>query len=287
MKIIRVLNNNAVLSEDGGNSVLVMGLSIGYRKKVGNDIDSKLIEKQFILTNPDSWTLIHRLLMNIPEEFLAFAGDMVQYAREKLSRALNDNLYISLTDHIYTAYERCRKGQRVENALLWDIKRIYSEEFAVARHIIGSANRRFNTSFTEDEAGFVAMHLINAQLDDQAPMVQEITRLIRDVQKLLSSRLDFEFNEEDFFYNRFLTHLRFFAQRALSAESFSGDESAGLLPLLAEKYPEAYSCALDVSNLVEEKYSYRSTDFDIMCITIHIATLLKRSGAALDKGGEA
>lgn len=39
MEILRVLNNNAVLSRSGRNIVLLMGLSIGYHKRPGDPVD--------------------------------------------------------------------------------------------------------------------------------------------------------------------------------------------------------------------------------------------------------
>ncbi len=50
-----------------------------------------------------------------------------------LGKAINDNCYIALVDHIYTACERVKEGIFVKNALLWDIKRFYKIEYEVGK----------------------------------------------------------------------------------------------------------------------------------------------------------
>ncbi len=43
--------------------------------------------------------------------------------KSTLKKSLNDTIYISLTDHLYTALERKKQGIAIKNLLLWDIKR--------------------------------------------------------------------------------------------------------------------------------------------------------------------
>jgi len=277
MEILRVLNNNAVLSRSGRNIVLLMGLSIGYHKRPGDPVDIRQVEKQFVLANPESWNRVQQTLMDIPEEFLLFSGEMVTYAEQALGKPLNSSLYITLTDHIYASYERSLRGIFVRNELLWDIRRIYSTEFAVALEIARRAGERFRMPFGEDEAAFITFHLVNAQSDAQTPAVQEITRLIQDALRIVREKTGIDSSGNDLFYNRLITHLQFFARRALSDEESTEDGNAELLPLIREKYPEAYRCAVAIGEMVEQKYHYRATQFDIMCISIHIATLMKKA----------
>ncbi len=54
--------------------------------------------------------------------YMELSDEIILYAKEKLGKRLNDSIYISLTDHMYTAIERAREGVNVKNVLLWDIK---------------------------------------------------------------------------------------------------------------------------------------------------------------------
>ncbi|WP_284690920.1 PRD domain-containing protein [Bacillus subtilis] len=54
---------------------------------------------------------------------------IIDHARTTLNKNLNDSIYVTLTDHITFAIERHQKGMDIKNALLWEIKRLYKDEF--------------------------------------------------------------------------------------------------------------------------------------------------------------
>ena len=55
---------------------------------------------------------------------MKLSDDIIVYAKSTLKKSLNDTIYISLTDHLYTALER-KQGIAIKNLLLWDIKRFF------------------------------------------------------------------------------------------------------------------------------------------------------------------
>ena len=132
MKVIRVLNNNVLLGEDG-ITYLLMGLSIGFKKKAGERIPSDAIEKMFVLSSPDSAGKLQEMMRFIPEEYFVFSSDVLLFIRHNLKREYSDNLYIMLTDHIYAAVERYRQRIPIKNALLTEVKKFYKDEYATAR----------------------------------------------------------------------------------------------------------------------------------------------------------
>ena len=55
MKIMKILNNNLVLSKDSqGNEVIVKGKGIGFNKKRFDIIEDDIIEKIFITQNKNN-----------------------------------------------------------------------------------------------------------------------------------------------------------------------------------------------------------------------------------------
>ena len=49
--------------------------------------------------------------------------------KDHLKLKLNQSIYVTLTDHINFAIERVSQGIEPQNALLWEIKRFYPQEF--------------------------------------------------------------------------------------------------------------------------------------------------------------
>ncbi len=47
-------------------------------------------------------------------KYMELSDEIILYAKEKLGKRLNDSIYISLTDHMYTAIERAREGVNVK-----------------------------------------------------------------------------------------------------------------------------------------------------------------------------
>ena len=66
----------------------------------------------------------------------------------------------------------------------------------------------------EDEAAFIAMHIVSAELGSGSNVdVNKITKLINAVLQIVRIHFKIEFNEKSISYERFLTHLKFFATR--------------------------------------------------------------------------
>ncbi len=102
---------------------------------------------------------------------------IIERATECLGK-LQESLYITLTDHCYFAIERQKKGLAIKNVLLWDIKRLYPKEFALGQEARQIIARRLQPSWTRT-SGFIALHLVTAQLNSEMPEVMHVTRLCR------------------------------------------------------------------------------------------------------------
>ena len=59
---------------------------------------------------------------DIPLEYLEIGEEIMDEAKLSLGKALNDNIYISMVDHIYTAVVRAKDDILVKNALLHLLK---------------------------------------------------------------------------------------------------------------------------------------------------------------------
>ena len=273
MKVSRVLNNNVLLGEEDGITYLLMGLSIGFKRKAGDRVASDSIEKMFVLSSPNAANKLQEMMSFIPEEYFLFCSDALLFIRRSLKREFSDSLYIMMTDHIYAAVQRYREGITIKNALLTEVKKFYKEEYTTALEVVQMANERFNVKMAEDEAAFITFHIVNAQSESDSSSIQEMTRLIQEILTLVKNHFHLEYNEDKLSYSRFVTHLKYFSRKVFTNK---GDDLVDeeIHALVKRKYPKEYACAEDILSLVKEKYGYQGTQMDALYLTIHIARVI-------------
>jgi beta-glucoside operon transcriptional antiterminator len=277
MKIAKVINNNVISVMDENNKELViMGRGIAFQKRPGDVVEEEKIEKIFKLDNKDVSEKFKTLLYDIPLEYMEVAEAIINYAKVTLGKKLNESIYVSLTDHIVFAIERSKKGLLISNALLWEIKRIYKDEYAIGLKAIEKINNKIGISLPEDEAGFIAMHIVNAELNEEMPNVVNITKLIQDVLNIVKYHFKIDIDEDSLNYFRFLTHLKFFAQRLFSGTSL-GSKDDFLYEMMKEKYKDAIACVKKIKDYIKKEHGQDLTKEEMAYLAIHIERVVNRN----------
>ncbi|QTF09256.1 PRD domain-containing protein [Brenneria izadpanahii] len=275
MKIKKILSNNSVLLIRGDNKeVVAIGKGVGFGKKEGDEVDPQRIESQFIKQTDDMADVLSQLLAEIPVAYLTVTQQIITLAQHKLQLNVQDTLFLALSDHINFAVQRHQKGQTIKNALLWDIKQFYSNEYAVGLEALSLIRSRLNIDLPEDEAGFIALHLANARNNSDMHSTMLSAGIIKDILTILKYDLHIQLDENSLDYHRLITHLKFFALRLLNRDTVShGDDS--IYQGIKELMPRAFSCAMKVYDYVEKNYDCQLTTDEIMFLTIHINRLQK------------
>lgn len=276
LKIFKVLNNNVVVVKNENDvEQIVMGSGIGFKKKIGDILDQEKIDKVFALSNPDIVSKFQELIVDIPMEHIELGEKIVTFAKSKIGRKLNDMIYISLVDHIYTAIERFKQGIVIKNFLLWDIQRFYKLEYEIGLDVLKMIEERFGVLLPDDEAGFIALHIVNASLDEREVQdVYQITQIMQEITQIVKYEFSFEFDEDSIYYYRFVTHLKFFAQRLISNNTYDGDHDEELTMLVKWKYKNSYNCVNKIGEFILNKYDYKLTDDEKVYLTIHIERVI-------------
>ncbi|HJB82058.1 MAG TPA: PRD domain-containing protein [Candidatus Mediterraneibacter intestinavium] len=288
MKVSKILNNNLVLSRNAENEeIIVKGLGIGFHAKRGDTIDESLVEKIFYPENHQNSIQIQQYLLSIPEEYLDFVQKFVDRVKEEEPDLhLNNSIYLSLSDHIMGTVERFGNGISLKNVLLLDIQQLYRKEYEYGLKMVEAANRKFEIQLPADEAGFIALHFVNAEEGQENNDNYQIAMIVNQVQEIVKTYFsDITFNESSLYYQRFLTHLKYFAQRYLHKE-LQYDEDENLFQIIQEQCREAYGCVKLIYLMMEEKYHYALSKEEMMYLSIHIQTNVDKSRAAAKKAAE-
>lgn len=278
MIIEKILNNNvAVTRNESGDEIIVMGKGIAFQKKVGDELPEETVDKTFTLSNQDTSNKFQELLLEIPTEYIAVSEEVITFAKTHLGKKLNDIIHISLCDHIYTAILRSNEGVHVKNALLWDIKRFYKDEYAIGKHALKLIKERFNIELEDDEAGFIALHITNAELDESVEDMYEITKIMQEITNIVKYTFNIEFDEDSVYFYRFITHLKFFAQRMITHSTYEAGDAEDLLDVIKLKYHNAFACVEKISAYIVDKYDYILSQEEKLYLTIHIERIVYKT----------
>lgn len=270
MTVEKVINNNIVSAYDEtGREVVVMGRGIGFGVRAGAVIDNSKIEKVFRIESQGVAEQFKELLANMPLEHAQISNDIISYAKSTLKLKLNQSIYVTLTDHINFAIERYQKGINLENALLWEIKRFYPQEYGLGRYAIDLIREQLHVSLPEDEAGFIALHFVNAEYGTDIRDALHFPNQMKDILDIVTRELGIRLDEGSLHYERFITHVKFLLQRVYRKELLP-DEESELAEMMKKKYPKEYACSEKIADYIEEAAGCRLSAEEIMYLSIHI-----------------
>ncbi|MBU5487306.1 PRD domain-containing protein [Clostridium sp. MSJ-8] len=265
----KVINNNIVSSIDSnGNEVILRGLGIGFQKKTKDLIEEDKIEKIYANLNKNMLGMFQSLLQEIPPEYEEVCSDIIDNIKNKLDVKVNDNIYISLINHISFAIKRKHEKLEYKNALLWEIKKFYPREYELGVEAVSIIKDRLNEEFSLDEAGFIALHIVNAELGSKIDDTVTITEILHKILQIVKYYYGIEFDEDSLHYERFITHLKFFCNRVMSDAEYVVDD-AELNQVIRDKYKKDYKCAEKIRQFIKTEYNKDITEEEMTYLTIH------------------
>lgn len=279
LKIAKVLNNNiAVAVNEHGEDVIVMGSGVVFGKKRGDEIDPAKIERLFTKSVPEMSSKFERLAKEIPPEYIDAADKVIAEARVCLGKELEDDLYLSLADHIYFTIQRCRSGLLIHNRLLLETRMLYPEEFRVGQNAIAFLNRQFGVELPEDEAAFIALHFVNATLGMRMNETIEITRIVQEISSIIRNYFHLEFDVDSLDYYRLITHLKFFAQRMVTATAMASEGGdLELYEMVKGRYALSFACVQRIVRFLEKQYRRAVSFPEQTYLTIHVERIRRSS----------
>ena len=277
MKVVRVFNNNAVLVENEANEEMVLiGKGIAFAKKTGDLINEELIQKKFVFENSQLNEKLAKLFNEVPVKYIELTLDIVEMAGKELNTKFNSNIYIALADHIAYAVERCSNNETIKNALLWEIKKFYPNEFAAAMKALEMIRYETNIEMTEDEAGFIALHFVNGQSEGEL-MAQTVavTKIVEDILHIVEYHFHFKIDETSLNYILFVTHIQYFARRLFAKEVIDDGDDI-LFEQIKNRYQDSYNCSLKVKKYIGSNYHIDISNDELVYFILHINRVCNR-----------
>ncbi|GER67748.1 transcription antiterminator BglG [Weizmannia acidilactici] len=255
-----------------------MGRGLAFQKKAGDTINHEKVEKTFVLENHAISAKLSKLLQDIPTQYLNISAKILEYAKSQLPYSLDEYLYIALTDHISFAISRHKQGIDLKNPLLWEIRKYYKQEFEVALKALQIIKEDTGVALGEDEAAAIALHLVNSQLSgENMSSAVQITEMVNTILNIVKYHFKMELDEGSVNYERFLTHLRYFAIRFIQKEKLEETMEPFFIEQIRRKYPDAYACTEKIAVYLEHDFNWSLTNDEKVYLTVHIHRVTNRN----------
>lgn len=273
MQIDKIYNNNVVqVINDVGQEVIVMGRGLGFQKKVGDSIDPERIEKTFVSEEQGIGKEWYQIYGKLTEGEVAIVLDIIAKAELALNQSFEVSFYIALADHLHYAIERTQQGISLQNPLTWEIRKFYPTEYQLGKEAIALVMDKLGVQLGDDEAASLALHYVNAQKDSglisKSYQTTQIVMAILEIVRLYFGQ-DTMTDDSSIAYNRFVTHVNYFAQRVING-LVQGNNDAFLYEQVKANYPQAYACTQKIKAYIDSHYDFVMSQDEEVYLTIHI-----------------
>lgn len=277
MKIVKVMNNSLILARDKNDEeIVVMGKGLGFKRKPGDELDKEKIEKIFVLKGETAIREYVRLIEQTPNEYIEITNYIIEYANEKLNGKLNDQIFITLIDHISYALTRYEKNIVIQNRLIWEVKKFYPKEYEIGKYAVEYINKNLNVNLPEEEAGNIAFHFVNAQTDEAEMQNTLLTvKILKDIFNIIKYNFGITINKDSLNYSRFLTHLQFFVQRLLDDRMIESKETF-IFEQIKKEYPKEVKCARLIGEYIKKILDKEISSDELLYLTIHIVRIVQK-----------
>lgn len=271
MIIVKKFNNSVLLTKDKqGREVVVMGNGIAFSVRPGDKIDESKIEKTFVIENGKSPDDVVSTLSDMSKTEIDIVDQIIRDATEVLKTNFSNYLYLALGDHIHYALQRYDEDTELSNPLLWEIEHIYPEEFKIALQALNTILEFTGKLLKKDEAGYIALHFVNAQQNHLALAdTKKIPKIIKQIIQIVEYHYAIELNKNSISYQRFLVHLKFFAQQIIQGKNIQTTELS-IFDSLKEKWTKSYSCVMKIDAFIQRQYKKKISEDECFYLMVHI-----------------
>ena len=290
MRIKKVINNNVLCTiDERGNEMIVTGKGIGFGRRVGEFVQEEQVEKIYRMEDKGWQKKLRELVSQIPMEHLALTERLLEKITKVLGKELNESLFITLADHISFAIQRKQMGIEFENPLTESIMRYYPTEYQLGQQCLAIIEEEVGSKLHPDEASFIALHILNAELNWGMSKMHDMAKLLDGAVKKTEEHYHVTFDRDSLDWNRFVVHLRYLVQR-LNQEDRQEKSSLyddDFRQMIRASCGEHFACAEEISDYIRENFGKEVSEDEKIFLTIHLKRIfLSERGKEAAEGME-
>ncbi|MBS5115430.1 MAG: PRD domain-containing protein [Erysipelotrichaceae bacterium] len=270
MKIIKIFNNNivAALSKEYGE-IIVTGSGIGFQKRAGDVLDENKIEKTYLFHDKFK-SRLEQTLAEVPIEYFEMADTIIKKASQELDVEFSDELFIAITDHISFAIKRFKENIILPNLLMSEIKTLYRNEYVVGLWAIDYVEKCTGIRLSDDEAGYIASHLVNFSLNYESNNAVKILSFTKDILSIIEKTMKVSLVETSNKYSRLSIHLKFLAERIFRNEEVNMEDTTDTIRSMFGINKKLELCIDRIEKRLLNLYDYQLSPDEKTYLCIHI-----------------
>ena len=268
MRAIQRINHNAAICEDGaGRQLIALGRGIGFGD-MPHEVDLDVVTRTFYGIDKKYLAFIDE----VDPDVLEFSAQLADIVTSQVSYELSPNLPITLADHIQFAIKRAREHLVMTLPLEQDLEQLHPIEYRIGQIAVNGIQKTFKVRMPRNEAGGIAMSIINAAVrpsDRRALEGRREERLLDKTVAIIEEELGVAVDRSSFAFTRFATHVRYLLDRVAKGEPIES-ENSGLYEVLVEQYPAAARCASRIDALVRESFDEELSREELVYLIMHV-----------------
>lgn len=217
------------------------------------------------------------LLNLVDREIIHRLELVIREAEKAMRRRLSDDAFIGLLVHLALAVQRLRKGERIrlERGYLSRLKG--KKEFRAAETIAEKISDEFSLTVTEDEKGYIAMHLLGARSRYREESVSgtvldnfHLVRLAKSIMRLAEGESGEPLNSNAALLAGLVNHLG----PAISRIELNMDIRNPLLEEMQQKFPKLMALAQRSVGDAERELGLKFPPEEVGYIAMHLSAAL-------------
>ena len=201
--------------------------------------------------------------------YIETAGKIIAEA-EKVFDSVSGDILLPLADHIAFAVKREKDHIFLPNPFIPDIKILFGKEYAVAMESRKIIEKMTDYRISDDEAGFIALHIHSGLSNEQVSDTLKTTQIIDESMQTIEKMGGRELQKESLNYIRLMSHLYYMAVRAKTGEAVNVD----LNDFVKNKYPKALKIAEKICGNMEKELQKALMPEETGFLAIHIQRMI-------------
>ena len=274
-RIEKVLNHNTVIAIETEKSeeFLVVSKGVGFGRKVAEFIEIAEDAKVYSLSEMTERGNAKELAKQVPPQYLEIANEVVKVA-EGVFSDIDKSIIFPLADHLEFAVKRIRAHEDISNPLLDDIKVLFHAEYKAAESVRPILMDEIGTEISDDEIGYIALHIHSAISSDKISQSVEIAKAVRECVSVIQDQTGKQISVDSLSYNRMMNHIRYMVARVQHDEPLKLDMNE----MVSANYPESFEMSRKICDGLGESLGEKLDEKEIGYLAIHIERVKAAEG---------
>lgn len=143
---------------------------------------------------------------------------------------------------------------------------MYKDEYSVSEKAAEIIEKRTGIKISEDEIGFIALHIHSARGNKKLSNTVRTTFIINSIIEMIEDKFHITVDRDSIDYARFAVHIKFAVNRITTGKSIKNK----LLDVIKSEYSSSYMLAEKAASFIEKELQSKVSDDEIGYIAVYI-----------------